>query len=99
MAVVPFEPERAIAHASGTQTVRGTGGIRGRLILQQAPKPNERRPEVSDPGAGAPRDPVDLRRGVVYLEQAPRSAFDEREPGRASRWISATNASCRTCSR
>ena len=84
MAFVPFEPERAIAHASGTQTVRGTGGIRGRLILQQAPKPNERRPEVSDPGAGAPRDPVDRRRGVVYLEQAPRPAFVEREPVRIS---------------
>ena len=26
---------------------------------------------------------MDLRRGVVYLDTAPRGAFDEREPGRA----------------
>jgi plastocyanin len=30
------------------------------------------------------RDVPDLRRGVVYLETAPRSAFDEREPGHAA---------------
>jgi hypothetical protein len=36
-------------------------------------------------------------RGVVYLETAPRSAFDERDPG-GPRWISATKRSCRTCS-
>ena len=35
------------------------------------------------PGAAGPRDVPDLRRGVVYLETAPRVAFDEREPGRA----------------
>jgi plastocyanin len=28
-------------------------------------------------------DAGDLRRGVVYLETAPRGAFEEREPGRA----------------
>jgi plastocyanin len=38
---------------------------------------------VAAPGAPGPRDLPDLRRGVVYLETAPRSAFDEREPGRA----------------
>jgi plastocyanin len=84
VAVAPFEPARGVAYASEMQAVRGTGGIRGRLILRQVAKPSERRPEVSDPGAGAPRDPADLRRGVVYLEQAPRPAFDEREPARAS---------------
>ena len=84
MALVTLGPQRGMAQASELQTVRGAGGIRGRLILRQPPKPNERRPEVSDPGAGAPRDPVDRRRGVVYLEQAPRPAFDEREPVRVS---------------
>jgi plastocyanin len=84
MALVRFDPEPTVAHASGPQAVRATGGIRGRLMLRQAPKPSERRPEVSEPGAGARLDPVDRRRGVVYLEQAPRPAFDEREPGRVA---------------
>ena len=60
-----------------------TGGIRGRLDIRKLQKPVERRPEVSAPGAAGPRDVPDLRRGVVYLDTAPRSAFDERDPGRA----------------
>jgi len=38
---------------------------------------------VATTGAPGARDVNDLRRGVVYLESAPRAAFDEREPGRA----------------
>jgi plastocyanin len=38
---------------------------------------------VSAPGAPGPRDTADRRRGVVYLDTAPRGAFDEREPARA----------------
>lgn len=60
-----------------------TGGIRGRLDIRKLAKPVERRPDASAPGAAGPRDLPDLRRGVVYLESAPRAAFDEREPGRA----------------
>lgn len=70
----------AVASAPVTQA---TGGIRGRLNLRRLARPSERRPEVSEPGAGGSRDQPDLRRGVVYLEQAPRAAFDEREPTRA----------------
>jgi plastocyanin len=84
MALVTLPPERASAQAAERQAVRGTGGIRGRLILRQPAKPNERRPEVSETGAGGPRDAVDRRPGVVYLEEAPRPAFDEREPVRVS---------------
>lgn len=58
-------------------------GIRGRLDIRRVEKPVERRPDVATNGAPWPRDVPDLRRGVVYLETAPRSAFDEREPGRA----------------
>jgi plastocyanin len=60
-----------------------TGGIRGRLILRRPGRAAERRPGVADAGAGAPRVPPDLRRGVVYLEQAPRGAFDDLDPPRA----------------
>jgi len=58
-------------------------GIRGRLDIRKLAKPTERRPDLATTSAAAPRDVPDLRRGVVYLESAPRRAFDEREPGRA----------------
>ena len=64
-------------------TAQATSGIRGRLEIRKLDKPVERRPDVAAPGAPGPRDLPDLRRGVVYLETAPRSAFDERDPGRA----------------
>ncbi len=60
-----------------------TSGIRGRLDIRKVAKPTERRPDLATSSAAAPRDVPDLRRGVVYLESAPRPAFDEREPGRA----------------
>lgn len=65
------------------QGVPAAGGIRGRLDIRRLARPAERRPDVASPGAPGPRDVPDLRRGVVYLETAPRAAFDEREPGRA----------------
>jgi len=66
-----------------TGEARQASGIRGHLDIRRPAKPVERRPDVATTGAPAPRDVPDLRRGVVYLETAPRSAFDEREPARA----------------
>jgi plastocyanin len=43
----------------------------------------ERRPNVSDLGSAAERDAADRLRSVVYLESAPRSAFEQSEPPRA----------------
>jgi plastocyanin len=63
--------------------VDAPGGIRGRLEIRRSARPTERRPDVAAPGASGPREAEDLRRGVVYLDTAPRGAFDEREPGRA----------------
>jgi plastocyanin len=71
-----------IALSPSAQAQQGAG-IRGRLDIRRLAKPVERRPEVSSPGAAGPRDTAEYRRGVVYLETAPQSAFDEREPGRA----------------
>ena len=82
----------ALAASSGLPTAaalhvpvqaQATGGIRGRLVLARAPRSSERRPEVASPGAAGPRDASDRRPGVVYLEQAPRGAFDEPVPSRA----------------
>lgn len=68
--------------ASGQRARPASGGVRGRMDIRSLARETVRRPEVSAPGAGAPRDLPDLRRGVVYLETAPREAFDEREPAR-----------------
>ena len=74
----------ALAVETTPRLIAQTGsGIRGRLDLRRLDKPAERRPDVASPGSAGPRDVPDLRRGVVYLETAPRSAFDERDPGRA----------------
>jgi plastocyanin len=70
--------------AGGVIEARQSGGIRGRLDIRRLAKPVERRPDLATTGSGSPREMPDLRRGVVYLETAPRSAFDEREPGRAA---------------
>ena len=59
------------------------GAIRGRLDIRRVARPVERRPEVAEPGSAGPRDLSDLRRGVVYLETAPRGAFEDRDIGRA----------------
>ena len=55
---------------------RGGGTIRGRVELGHVPPTIERRPGVSDLGAPPDRDLPDRRRSVVYLEPAPRGAFD-----------------------
>jgi plastocyanin len=60
------------------------GAIRGRVELRRVAPPVERRPSVSDVGTPEPRDLTDRNRSVVYLESAPRGAFEEREPGRAT---------------
>ena len=43
----------------------------------------ERRPGVADLGTPARRDVPDRLRSVVYLESAPRGAFEQTEPGHA----------------
>ena len=55
------------------------GTIRGRVELRHAPQAAERRPNVADLGSAGPRDVPQLLRSVVYLEAAPRGAFDAPE--------------------
>src|SRR5262249_51376112 len=61
------------------------GGIRGRVELRHTPAPVERRPSVADFGTSSTnRGHVDdLLRSVVYLETAPRGAFERSDPGQA----------------
>lgn len=59
------------------------GSIRGRVDIGRRTRAPDRRPEVSELGAAAPRGAPDLRRGVVYLETAPAAALEAFEPSRA----------------
>ncbi len=61
-----------------------SGSIRGRVELRRVPPPVEPRLAVSDLGMPAPRDLPDRRRSVVYLETAPRGAFEDAERPRAT---------------
>ena len=59
------------------------GGIRGRVELRRAAPPIERRPGVSELGTRTARDVSDRLQSVVYLETAPRGAFETNEGGHA----------------
>jgi plastocyanin len=60
-----------------------TGTIRGRIEVRMSGS-NEVRPDVAALGMHAVHDRPDRRRSVVYLETAPRAAFDPNEEPRAS---------------
>jgi plastocyanin len=71
------------ASAPSASSAAATGLIRGRVDLRRAPPVVERRPNVSDLGAAGRRAPVDRSPSVVYLETAPRGAFEPIETPRA----------------
>lgn len=58
---------------------RGRGFIEGRVELRRNPAPVAPRPGVGELGMGVRPDVPDRRRSVVYLEEAPRGAFEEPE--------------------
>ena len=60
------------------------GSIRGHVDLRRAAVPADRRPGIAELGTPAPRDVPDLLRSVVYLESAPRGAFEMNEGGRVA---------------
>lgn len=62
---------------------QATGVITGRVELRRPARPAIRRPNVSDLAMAPPRGPVEAYPSVVYLETAPRGAFEGREGGRA----------------
>lgn len=58
----------------------GGGAIRGRVEFLREDRPADRRPAIADLGMPEGHDASDQRVAVVYLESAPRGAFEER-PG------------------
>ena len=75
LAVAPADARREQTAAGGT--------IRGRLAIRRLATAPQPRPGVADHGGRPGRGVADVRRGLVYLDTAPRGAFDEPEPGRA----------------
>jgi hypothetical protein len=59
------------------------GVIRGRVQLRNPPADYVRRPNPGEIGMPASHGATDRRRSVVYLDPAPRAAFDAREEPRA----------------
>ena len=59
------------------------GSIRGQVDIRRQLPALERRPTVGDLGSPAERGVADRLRSVVYLETAPRGAFEQHDGGRA----------------
>src|SRR3954465_2708252 len=74
--LLPLSAGRA-AHAARP------GTIRGRVELRRPATAAGRRPTVTELGTPAARDVPDLLRSVVYLESAPRGAFEISDGGHA----------------
>jgi plastocyanin len=81
---VALAPDLTSVTAAAPPAQPQSGAIRGRMDIRRLARPTERRPEVAEAGSAGNRGLPDLRHGVVYLETAPRGAFEEREPGRAA---------------
>lgn len=60
-----------------------SGAIRGRVDLQQPPSDHDPRPNAADLGSHTSHGPTDRHRAVVYLDPAPRAAFDAGDEPRA----------------
>ncbi len=58
-----------------------SGIIAGRVELRRTPLPPARRPGVADLGSAAVQPSAEPQMSVVYLETAPRGAFEQDEPG------------------
>jgi plastocyanin len=72
------------ASRADQRPLAAAGALRGRVEGGPLAATTERRPSVADLGAPRARGTPDRQRSVVYLETAPRAAFDQVEPGRAS---------------
>jgi len=70
----------AVAPSHGSAARNGS--IRGRVEIRRPVPPPEPRPGVSDLGTSMKVDAAQYLKSVVYLESAPRAAFEPIEPER-----------------
>jgi len=74
----------ASSASASRSTVVAVGSIRGRVEARRPPAAAAtRRPTVAALGAPTEAARIDRTRSVVYLESAPRGAFEQVDPGRA----------------
>jgi plastocyanin len=66
-----------------TLRASAAGAIRGRVEVRNPVSSTERRPSVAQLGGTPQLELPDLTRSVVYLQSAPRGAFEQTEGGRA----------------
>jgi len=85
VALLSLSPARSASALSPARSGAAArpGAIRGRVELRRVATAAQRRPTVGDLGTPAARDLPDLLRSVVYLESAPRGAFETSEGGHA----------------
>jgi plastocyanin len=70
-----------VAGAPGVVSSAATGAVRGRVEVRQPSGDSAPRVSPTDLGMASAHEPPD-RRSVVYLDPAPRAAFDSREEPR-----------------
>ena len=75
-------PAAATAPAPGS-AASANGVIRGRVTVRQPAPDVAPRPNLADLGMPPHRGAPEIRRSVIYLETAPRAAFDVRDEPRA----------------
>jgi plastocyanin len=76
LALALAAPYRSPTHLPPAPSAKaGASAIRGRVDVRVGPSADVR-PDPAALGMSAPRDAMDRRRSVVYLETAPRGAFD-----------------------
>jgi len=80
--VSSVSPVSSVSSQAFTHAQVRFGTIRGRVDFRRVPSPMEPRPNVANLGATTVRDIPDVRRSVVYLESAPRGAFEVTEAAR-----------------
>lgn len=73
---------RASRDLSAARHSPASGAIRGRVEIRPGSPEREPRPNAGDLVTSAARDAAERRKAVVYLDPAPRAAFDVREEPR-----------------
>ncbi len=76
VALAALTSTRLPAARPGIAPAVRNGSIRGRVELRHPPALVERRPNVAELGSGTTPEVPNLLQSVVYLESAPRSAFE-----------------------
>jgi len=83
-ASAPLRSASSASSASSSRLLTAVGSIRGRVDAARPPAAvAARRPSVAALGAPTETGRTDRTRSVVYLESAPRGAFEQVDPGRA----------------